>query len=744
MLYKEELKYYIIGTKLYYLPPLYCDKIEITPTSGETTELPLNNIYSFINRPISGSLSGIFYNYHISKTLGYRFIFSNELTTLSNAFTVRYINEEGAYIDHTQTVKGNVIGYFNFINTDYVDNVLCQAYTSTGLSTFSIAPNNYKEYDLPYSVDNMYKLKVTYSVGNPETGQPIYLYSEYNIASDNKIQFYYNSSEDNRVDKTNYLRQAFECYGNLRDSSSIINPTLLIENKGVITANYCYIPNFGRYYYIDDIISVRTNMWELSLRVDALMSFKEKILELDCKINRQEFNYNNYLVDSERLIENGLIYKKQPINYKNTTYWEGGGEPRKFFSYVDSSKDDSVYRYVIQVTGKSSTTSIGEPKEMYSIAPYSSTSRFLVVNRKGMEFIVNTLFESDFTENPSLLFNTLNGTVISITEYPFNLNAFFYTPFTSIGAGNILKLGLVNITVPDELNYKIYETYNNTSNIIPNNIYNFDNYNTSFGFIHIIQSEEFYIDYTYNNFLDYNLSKYELYLPYYGFYELDVNSIKNKGVIVRYYIDISSTQTIIAIYVNKVLFYTLETNIGFNIPFSNSDKNEVNRNILFNSIKTGLSLTTSAISISNSLTKHSLSEPKKFTPKKHNISKKWKDWKTQKDILSTENISKTINNVGDNIVGSIPFYSTKNSGGNFNGYISSILDMDMYILITNPIPIDVPNYNHLVGRPSDYSGQLKNLQGYTEVGACHMEGFDTATPSEVTEIENQIKTGVIL
>lgn len=112
------------------------------------------------------------------------------------------------------------------------------------------------------------------------------------------LNFYKNSAEPNRVDKTSYLQSLFTLEGTLRESCNIINPSILIEREEFINANYCYIPNFNRYYFIDKITSVRNNLWRIDLSVDVLMTYKEQIKELECFITRQE-NDNDLMLKDE-------------------------------------------------------------------------------------------------------------------------------------------------------------------------------------------------------------------------------------------------------------------------------------------------------------------------------------------------------------------------------------------------------------------------------------------------------------
>lgn len=97
------------------------------------------------------------------------------------------------------------------------------------------------------------------------------------------IVLYVNSSEKQAINKT--ISSGETLTGALRDESSVINPSFLIQHANPTGYNYCYISEFGRYYFITDIVSVRTNLWRINCTVDVLMSFKTQILNLNVTVS---------------------------------------------------------------------------------------------------------------------------------------------------------------------------------------------------------------------------------------------------------------------------------------------------------------------------------------------------------------------------------------------------------------------------------------------------------------------------
>lgn len=110
------------------------------------------------------------------------------------------------------------------------------------------------------------------------------------------INLYTNSSPKKKIGKSLTLVKGMT--GQLREECDMINPSVLIENTGVINANYAYIPEFGRYYFITKITSVRENLWRIDMHVDVRESFADAIKKNRAIVARSEGYYNLYLPDN--------------------------------------------------------------------------------------------------------------------------------------------------------------------------------------------------------------------------------------------------------------------------------------------------------------------------------------------------------------------------------------------------------------------------------------------------------------
>lgn len=93
------------------------------------------------------------------------------------------------------------------------------------------------------------------------------------------LVLYYCKAERERVDKTGYLANPYQLNGTLRSPSSVIDPVITIQktNPTHYGYNYMYIPEWDRYYFINNITSVNNDLWEINAHVDVLMSWKGEI-----------------------------------------------------------------------------------------------------------------------------------------------------------------------------------------------------------------------------------------------------------------------------------------------------------------------------------------------------------------------------------------------------------------------------------------------------------------------------------
>lgn len=121
-----------------------------------------------------------------------------------------------------------------------------------------------------------------------------------------------NDSEPIRMDKNVSTIASYT--GTLREGTSIIDPVIKIECNlsNVKKCNYLTVTEFGRSYFVKDIVSVNNKIVEFHCHVDALSSFSSEIRRNNAIIKRQENLWNLYLNDgSLKIYQNPTIVTKE-------------------------------------------------------------------------------------------------------------------------------------------------------------------------------------------------------------------------------------------------------------------------------------------------------------------------------------------------------------------------------------------------------------------------------------------------
>ena len=111
------------------------------------------------------------------------------------------------------------------------------------------------------------------------------------------INLYTNTAPRNALVKD--LAAVSTLTGTLRNESSVVDPVVTIEDSDqlLLSANYAYISEFGRYFFITNIESVRQNLWRVSMHVDVLYTFRDQIITNSAIIERNENEYDLKLND---------------------------------------------------------------------------------------------------------------------------------------------------------------------------------------------------------------------------------------------------------------------------------------------------------------------------------------------------------------------------------------------------------------------------------------------------------------
>lgn len=511
------------------------------------------------------------------------------------------------------------------------------------------------------------------------------------------INLYQNSSENNRIDKTEYLTSVGEIEGYLRQETNIINPTIVIEYNKVIDFNYIYISTFNRYYFVNGVSSVRTNLWRIELSVDVLMTYKDTILNYECFVARNENTYDAYIED-----------KYLPLKYE------------KEIEYIEewsSTDTNSFFKgYTAIITTIASNAGLPEEEKIEITTPFedgngkvamtstfeTGSSGFKVVQfipeqnayGKVIDRIVQEVVGDDKVASYILsfiVFPIWNPAIYSQVNYESGTK--FYYGKKSIDMTEIVDTGVTPVCVLKG------------DTIAP------------------IYMRSFDVPQHYNSFLDYEpYSTYELWLPFHGWVKLNATLVVGKLLSVYYIIQPDSTKGTILVknVTDGVVALEVPCDIGVEIAVNTTNAQEIaNRK---NAAAVGLG-TSTAIGVAAGVLGMATLNP----------------------VLMLGGVASMLGGVS-NFVQQTTDLRTEGKGSVNSGNEGLYSDRIIKLKITRtPLAVDdLTKYAKYIGRPLQTNVKLNTLTGYTIVGGVHVENLPQATESEKQEIEKILRQGFII
>lgn len=202
-------------------------------------------------------------------------------------------------------------------------------------------------------------------------------------------------------------------------------------------------------------------------------------------------------------------------------------------------------------------------------------------------------------------------------------------------------------------------------------------------------------------YLDYDpYTKAELYLPYCGTHPIAVDDIMGKEVHIKYHVDILSGSCCCYVKCGTSVLYTFAGQCSCSVPITGNDWTNV--------VNGALSI---AASIGTMVATGGATAP-----------------------MAAGAIASTAVN---------SMKPTVEKSGSLGGMAGMLAIQKPYLILTRPRQALPKDQNKFSGYPSFINKKLGSVTGYTEVESIHLEGIQ-ATDSELAEIENLLKSGVIL
>lgn len=116
------------------------------------------------------------------------------------------------------------------------------------------------------------------------------------------IILYNNYSENNALSKRpEMVAEYTDCVA--RNALDVKDPIITLQSDTEITANYAYIPENNRYYFIEPPEKTRNRFYTLRLHVDVLKTYAAGIYAQTAIIDRATGVFDAYLPDTESKFE---------------------------------------------------------------------------------------------------------------------------------------------------------------------------------------------------------------------------------------------------------------------------------------------------------------------------------------------------------------------------------------------------------------------------------------------------------
>ena len=508
------------------------------------------------------------------------------------------------------------------------------------------------------------------------------------------IILYKNNSDTKEMNKV--LTNSLSVRGNLIEATSVEHPSIVFElsngNDDIIPQyNYCYIPNFERYYFVEDKVNVGRNLWRLELREsDVLMSFKDGINATSGLITRNSNTYNDSLVDD-------LIPKKNELNIT-----ESSMTPATNKGFL-LNLENVTYNIAVTISHASSHIDSAQVITPDTVGVNDVLPR--LVNTKQYYGSTQTFILSNFTELENFMHfvnshEGLSSYIINAFVYPFDLREDFngtnhygivadgvacdYIGAEQGGTAVLHQLSMDAIMVLNVNYYKLVTFKINRP----------------------------------TNYLDLK-AKYEVFIPFLGWVELNGEQVFDKNIEIVYQVDLQSGENNVCLcdVTSNKLIYTAKCSLGISLPltFDNSAEIQRQRDNLYISTLLG------TISSASSLAFGVMAEnPVALAGGVMGLGKTWTSY-----FMGMNGLFETAKaNIG-------------------SGYIASYLPNNPRLRITKEIELYTNNesWRKLYGKPLMVIDTISNYSDYIEAQIEKLN-IPNATNEEKNRIKQLFKDGI--
>lgn len=532
------------------------------------------------------------------------------------------------------------------------------------------------------------------------------------------------AQENNRVDKDTYFGTIKVLQGTMRTPTSILYPIIQIaEDSSIIDYNYCYISEFKRYYFVTDIVSTRNGLWEISLSVDVLMSFKTDILKQTCIVSRNEFEYNLMLEDKylftkyERKITETEVTNitDSSINYVEfckdySTYPSAESKCNVIVTGIGKFWSTDIYPTNIDIISNNFLPNLDSKKQFYYCGSNGSNSIYSV----GISVAMLRTFLEWLQDKGRYSY------IISIIVLPYYIDV-----NTNYGG-----LGEIQIN-SEKSGVNCFALKHSISDYITTNKFKISSSNPK-------------------TFLVYEpYCNYSLYLPYCGYIDLKASQVLDKELMVQYQINYmdGSSQCIVTNVTDNQIITKQECQLGIRVPISSDNSYDISilkaqniTNGVLSSIGNIGEIAMSSLGISNGLS------VLQYASAMNSISLQLGG--TNQVNRSTSSLGNGVLGLASNIANTImndqklyPKAQCSSGGGQLSYYLPQKVRLRKSYIETNINPT-ASSYCRIYGKPLELVKKLSTMHGFTMVADIDLIDMGNITFEERNEIISLLKSGV--
>lgn len=521
------------------------------------------------------------------------------------------------------------------------------------------------------------------------------------------IVLYKQNSANNVLNKSLTLSNIIQ--GKFNIPIALKSFTLDLDGKYVF--NYIWIPLLNRYYYVNSVQRYTDVLTRYTFGEDVLMSWQSLIKSQSAFVTRQENNNEkNRLIDNRLPVTDTIYYhvfnpnmldeKNVTFDFEPVIYASGGGYTKNNYNILVSTYTKEQYTSL-------NLDNIDSPDLVLpSISPLRNRSNFKsLISLSNYGALVSACVKDVTTAS----------FVQSVLWLPFNAVNLFNTQLSSKGVyANDKVLGGINGG----------EWQNNGSENTP-----VDGYWVFDGVCPYLVIADFMFDD--NGIGDTNLgiasyspiSKWEIYVPFVGWQEVDFNAVKGKRIFVFYAMDLDTGLSTAYIYnkTDSIILWSGTCQIGIRLNLVTTNELENTRqkqandlNMILGTIGAGLSIAVGAASGNGFAVAAGA-------------------------LTATKTIASAVNS--NNML----FERASMSFGTSNTALYSKTEVQVRRSYHELLPKNDTVYGRINGYPANSYEVLSNLSGYTEIGDIHFNPMNQdITQDEINEIVAILRNGVIL